>query len=98
MQCAALSPTSSHDDEDGDDDSEQQIIEEMLLNRTTAMLAQQHNMTPSRMLQNKSRLETLPEDEEENITKSSSMSTISSQSTSITASDCTMSCPVPTQV
>lgn len=96
FQGAALSPTSSHDDED--DDGEQQIMEEMLLNRTTAMLAQQHNMTPSRMLQNKSRLETLPEAEEENITKSSSSSSISSQLTSLTASDCTMSCPVTTQV
>ncbi|XP_065200428.1 uncharacterized protein PsGEF isoform X2 [Planococcus citri] len=92
---AALSPSSSHDDED--DDSEKQIMEEMLLNRTTAMLAQQHNMTPSRMMSNKARLETLPEDEEENMTKSSSMSTISSQATSVTASECTMSCPVTTQ-
>lgn len=70
----------------------------MLLNRTTAMLAQQHNMAPSRMLQNKSRLETLPEDEEENITKSSSTSTLSSQSTSVSANDCTINPLVATQV
>lgn len=91
-QCAP-SPISSHDDDDGDE--EDKIIEEMLLNRTTAMLAQQqHNMTPSRMIQNRARLEPLPEAEEENITKSST-SSLSSEDTSVTTSDCTMSCPVP---